>query len=427
MNRPKSLHFSIIFFFALSSIVTFLMLGSYVVYDYRNELRSNLHNSLTVFADDVVRHELYQNDPKRIKENFHLLEGYHDAPFVALFDHLDFSVYGDESAIEPGFNVVRVLPDDRFLVVSSGLDAVNSKTTLFASKLLMVFGTVLLLFILIFVYLLNRLFKPLRCLVRFCQASSSEKGNLPLCSGSTEVIDLKKAIVGLLESNQTLCKQKQDIFKEAAHEIKSPIAILKARLALFKQNREFDKATFVRESEDDIRTISNKLRELLFLKEIEWEMQKKKEPVAMQGQCALMQEAFRPILEKKGLTMVSNWEEDFTLSVHKEAMQKVMQAVFENIFMHTKNNSTITNYVDAKNRRLHIVNEMGDESDETLFSSYIGSKMIERLADKLDYSYEVKEEQGLFYTTIVFGVSQKSVTVGRGEGVKKRAENASAR
>lgn len=403
------------------------MLGSYVVYDYRNELRSNLHNSLTVFADDVVRHELYLNDPTRIKESFHLLEGYHDAPFVALFDHLDFSIYGDESAIEPGFNVVRVLPDERFLVVSSGLDAVNSKTMLFASRLLMVFGTVLLLFILIFVYFLNRLFKPLRCLVRFCQASSSEKGSLPLCSGSTEVIDLKKAIVGLLESNQTLCKQKQDIFKEAAHEIKSPIAILKARLALFKQNREFDKATFVRESEDDIRTISNKLRELLFLKEIEWEMQKKKEPVAMQGQCALMQEAFRPILEKKGLTMVSNWEEDFTLSVHKEAMQKVMQAVFENIFMHTKNNSIITNYVDAKNRRLHIVNEMGDESDETLFSSYIGSKMIERLADKLDYSYEVKEEQGLFYTTIVFGVSQKSVKVGRGEGVKKRAENASAR
>lgn len=383
------------------------MLGSYVVYDYHKELRNNLHNSLTVFADDVVRHELYLNDPKRIKENFHLLEGYHDAPFVALFDHLDFSIYEEERSIEPGFNVVRVLPDERFLVVSSGLDAVNSKTVLFASKLLMVFGTVLLLFILIFVYLLNRLFQPLHCLVRFCQDSSSEKESLPLCSGSAEVIDLKKAIVGLLESNQTLCKQKQDIFKEAAHEIKSPIAILKARLALFKQNGEFDKATFVQESEDDIRTISNKLRELLFLKEIEWEMQKKKEPVAMQQQCAMMQEAFRPILEKKGLTMASNWEEDFTLSVHKEAMQKVMQAVFENIFMHTKNNSTITNYVDAKNRRLHIVNEMGDESDETLFSSFIGSKMIERLADKLDYSYEVKEENGLFYTTIVFGVSEK--------------------
>ena len=90
-------------------------------------------------------------------------------------------------------------------------------------------------------------------------------------------------------------------------------------------------------------------------------------------------------------------------------MQKVMQAVFENIFMPTKNNTTITNYVDSKNRRLHIVNEMGDKSDETLFSSYIGSKMIERLAGKLDYAYDVQEKEGMSYTTIVFDVSEKVV------------------
>lgn len=409
MNKPRSLHFSIIFFFAVSSVVTFLMLGSYVVYDYHKELSNNLHSSLSVFADDVVRHKLYQNDPNTIKESFHLLEGYHEAPFVALFDHLSFDLSQDKPPEDQVCRVVRKLPNDRYLVVSSGLDAVNSKTRHFVYKLLSVFGTVLLLFILIFAYFLNRLFLPLRCLVRFCQDSSAEKKSMPLCSGSTEVTDLKKAIVGLMESNQALCKQKQDIFKEAAHEIKSPIAILKARLSLFKQNEDFDKAAFIQESEDDIRTISNKLRELLFLKEIEWDMQKKKESVAMQQQCAMMQEAFKPILEKKGLTMVSNWEEDFTLSVHKEAMRKVMQAVFENIFMHTKNNTTITNYVDSKNRRLYIVNEMGDKSDETLFSSYIGSKMIERLAGKLDYAYDVQEKEGMFYTTIVFGVSEKVV------------------
>ena len=281
----------------------------------------------------------------------------------------------------------------------------------FVLKLLLVVGTVLLLFILIFNYFLNRLLLPLRCLVNFCKDSSSDKDSIPICSGGSEVNDLKEAIIGLLEANQTLCKQKQDIFKEAAHEIKSPIAILKARLSLFKQDENIDKATFVQESEDDIKTISNKLRELLFLKEIEWDMQKLKESISMQEQCSMMQMAFKPILEKKGLTMVSNWEEDFSLSVHKEAMQKVMQAVFENIFMHTKNNSTITNHVDSKMRRLHIVNEMGDESDETLFSSFIGSKMIARLADKLDYTYEVEERDGLFYTTIVFNASEERCKV----------------
>lgn len=360
-------------------------------------------------AEDVVRHELYKNDPETIKANFHFLEEYHDSPFVALFDHLTFSIHDEKPLIKELCSVIKKLPDNRYLAVTSGRDAVKSKMLEFVVKLLLVFGTVLLLFILIFTYFLDRLFTPLRCLVRFCNDSSSKEAVMPLCSGSSEVDNLKKAIIDLLESNQTLCQQKQDIFKEAAHEIKSPIAILKARLALFKQNDNIDKATFVQESEDDIKTISNKLRELLFLKEIEWDMQKKKESISMQEQCSMMQMAFKPILEKKGLTMVSNWGEDFTLSVHKEAMQKVMQAVFENIFMHTKNNSTITNHVDTKTRRLYIVNEMGSKSDETLFSSFIGSKMIARLADKLDYTYEVEEKDGLFYTTIVFNSSdQKS-------------------
>ncbi len=387
------------------------MLGSYVVYDYHKELSTNLKNTMHVMAEDVIRHELYKSDPATIKSSFHLLEAYHESPFVALFDNLRFSIYDEKPAQLEVCSVVKKLPDERFLVVQSGRDAVKSKLLEFILKLVLVFGTVLLLFIVIFTYFLNRLFLPLRCLVRFCQDSSSEKESMPLCSGSAEVDNLKKAIIGLLESNQTLCKQKQDIFKEAAHEIKSPIAILKARLALFKQNNNIDKMTFIQESEEDIKTISNKLRELLFLKEIEWDMQKRKESISMQEQCAMMQEAFKPILEKKGLSMVSNWEEDFCLSVHKEAMQKVMQAVFENIFMHTKNNSTITNYVDSKNRRLHIVNEIGDKSDETLFSSYIGSKMIARLADKLDYTYGVEERNGQFFTTIVFNSSEQKCEI----------------
>jgi len=411
LNKPRSLQFSIISFFAVSTIITFLMLGAYVIYDYHKELSTNLENSLTVMAEDVVRHELYKKDPAAIKSNFHFLEEYHEAPFVALFDHLTFAIHDARPVNEEVCSVIRKLPDGRYLEVSSGRDAIKMKMVSFILKLLLVFGTVLLLFILIFNYFLNRLFLPLRCLVNFCKDTSSDKESIPICSGGSEVNDLKEAIIGLLESNQLLCKQKQDIFKEAAHEIKSPIAILKARLSLFKQNDEFDKKVFVQESEDDIKTISNKLRELLFLKEIEWDMQKQKESISMQEQCSMMQMAFKPILEKKGLTMVSNWEEDFTLSVHKEAMQKVMQAVFENIFMHTKNNSTITNHVDSKLRRLHIVNEMGDKSDETLFSSFIGSKMIARLADKLDYIYEVEEKDEKFYTTIVFNASEEKCEI----------------
>jgi two-component system OmpR family sensor kinase len=80
-----------------------------------------------------------------------------------------------------------------------------------------------------------------------------------------------------------------------------------------------------------------------------------------------------------------------------------MQAVFENIFMHTKNHSVIRTTVDPKRRRLEIVNAVGTKSDETLFSSHIGSKMIDRLSGKLGYRYETLQNDGLFTTVITFG------------------------
>ena len=79
-----------------------------------------------------------------------------------------------------------------------------------------------------------------------------------------------------------------------------------------------------------------------------------------------------------------------------------MQAVFENIFMHTKNSTTIKTYVDKEKHQLRIVNEIGLEGDEVLFSSRIGTKLIQRLAQKLDYEYKAEEKDGFFYTTITF-------------------------
>jgi len=402
LKKRRSLQQSVIFYFLLSSVVTFLLLGSYVVYSYHAELKASLRMSLQVLCEDVVRHKLYTEDAEAIRRNFHLLEAYHSAPFVDLFDDLTFTVT-DTFPHSEDLSVVATLPDGRYLKVHSDTARIEQKTRDLTLRLAAVFGVILLLFVLVFSLLLTRLLHPLRCLVRFCRSRAGDEKVAPACSGSAEVNELKNAIVTLLHANRTLCREKQNIFKEAAHEIKAPIAVLKARLSLFAQDDAFEKARFVAESEADIATISSKLKELIFLKEIEWDMQQGREDVPMQEQCRLMQQAFMPILEKKGLTMVSNFEQDFTLHIHKAAMQKVMQAVFENIFMHTKNHSVIRTTVDPKRRRLEIVNEIGSKSDETLFSSHIGSQMINRLADKLGYRYETREQVGVFSTVITFG------------------------
>ena len=78
--------------------------------------------------------------------------------------------------------------------------------------------------------------------------------------------------------------------------------------------------------------------------------------------------------------------------------------------MHTKNRTIIQTTVDPKLRRLEIVNEVGNKSDETLFSSHIGSKMIDRLSHKLGYRYETRQEDGLFRTIITFGKDEETCT-----------------
>lgn len=245
---------------------------------------------------------------------------------------------------------------------------------------------------------LNKKFSALHCLIDFAAVYSKQNKELPVCDGSYEVKNLRDAILALIDTNEYLCEQKQELFKEAAHELKSPLAVLKARLSLFEKQEAYTKDEFINEAKEDISIISSKLKELLFLKSIEWDMKFQKVSLNMEDNCKLMQKVFAPILEKKNIKVDSNWEEGFVIFTHKEAMQKVIQAIFENIFIHTKPNSTII--VNAKPNVISIKNEIDIKGEGGLFSSHIGIKMIQRLSSKLAYEYETSDDGKYFYTRL---------------------------
>lgn len=398
----------VIYYFIMISMVAFLILFSYIAYDYRQALKQHLTGSLSVMAEDIIRHGSYELPADKLKGSFHHLEAYHDDPFVGLFDDLSFSYAVSHPEDEDGsLRFVRRLPDDRYLIISSTLKTIDERSSMFILRHLLVFATILILFILVFDRLLKRLFRPLSCLVRFCDDSSTGHQGLPLCQGTSEVDALREAIVGLIKTNQRLCENREDIFKEAVHEIKSPIAILKARFYLFKQRSEYERGQFIQEGLEDIDVATHRLKELLFLKSIELDLQKREETISVKEQYQSMQKTFEPILEKKRLRLESDMRQDFTLVVQKDAMIKVMQAIFENIFMHTKNGSVIRDHIDPEKYQMLIINEIGTKSDETLFSSYIGSKIISRLSKKLGYTYITSEDGIYFYTTITFETRAK--------------------
>ncbi len=401
MSNNRSIQTTILIYISISAAFLMLALGVFVVFNHTKSLKNDLVYKMHIMADDIVEHEHYLMPPKTLKKYFTSNESYHKESYSSYIGEIEFNYLDSIDTILGELSVYRQLPNNSYLVVTSTSKDISRQV----NELLIRLGAVLVVIfssIILGLYLiLNKFLYPLKRLVDYCHNSSLDSNSLDKCDGSYEIDSLKEAIVGLEKSNQTLCKEKQNIFKEAAHEIKTPIAILKARLALYDKS-DMPKDEFVADSMDDISTISNKLRELIFLKAIEFDVQKAKESVGMQTQCSMMQQLFRPILEKKEIEMISDLEEDFSLFIHREAIGRVMQAVFENIFMHTKNGTTIKTHVDKEKHQLSIINEIGAQSDEVLFSSHIGTKLIQRLADKLEYEYSAHEKDGFFYTTITF-------------------------
>ena len=386
---------------SLGAFVLISALGVFLVVNHTRSLEKDLINKMTIMSEDIVDHNIYTESSKSLKEFFMSKSNHHKESFERYISNIEFKYVDALKEELPHLSIVKKLPNGSYLIISSSSNYIDKEVKKLLLNLLIVLISILGIIIFGLHLLLKKLLFPLKCLVDYCHNSPNTISASLKCEGSYEVNSLRKAIIELQGTNKRLCQEKQEIFKEAAHEIKTPIAILKARLSLFKKS-DMSKEDFVKESNGDIATISNKLRELIFLKAIEWDIRQAKESVQIQNQCLMMQQLFKPILEKKALKMISNFEDDFSVFIHKESMGRVMQAIFENIFTHTKNGTTVEIYIDAKKQQISVVNEIGETSDDMLFSSQIGTKLIERLAQELEYEYSAHEEDDFFYTAISF-------------------------
>ncbi len=395
----SSMQSNIVRFFFLSTLMAMSFTLAYISYSYKKELEANIEGALGLMLSDIAREHLdfgLHNEEMEffsdeIKKN----------AYGKLFDDMKIEALSQLPEDEPDrISTYEKLGDKEYLYLSCSRELLNKKVIHFTLSTFALFMIIYITLAGAFLVYVRSQFRSLHCLVDFCTSHQEDKNATPVCNGTYEVKNLRNAILSLITKNENLCEQRQELFKEAAHELKSPIAVLKARLALFEKDESMDKKAFVLESQGDIARITSKLKELLFLKSIEWDMQLPREDVNMEDNCKMMQDAFEPILRKKSVNVDSQWEESFVIHTYKDAMQKVLQAVFENIFIHTKENTTI--YVRAKPNEIAITNEIGSKKDIPLFSSYIGMKMIERLSDKLAYEYRTSSDEKYFYTSLIF-------------------------
>lgn len=395
----KSMQSNIIVFFFLSAFLAMSFTLTYVSFSYHNQLEENIKGALSLMLSDI-KYEHYADDMHHAEMVFFSQE-IQKSSYGKLFDDLRLDVTKvKKDEMESRVSGFVELENGDYLNLSCSRILLEQKVTSFILNTAGLFMLIFVILISLFILYVKGQFRSLHCLVDFCSSYQDDKSIVPVCDGTYEVKSLRDAILSLIAQNDYLCDQKQELFKEAAHELKSPIAVLKARLSLFEKDTKMAKDDFIFNSKNDISHITSKLKEIIFLKSIEWDMQLPRVDVNMEDNCKMMQDAFGPILQKKMVQVDSNWEESFIIHTYKDAMQKVLQAVFENIFIHTKQNSTIV--VRAKPNEIFIKNEVGGGDDIPLFSSYIGMKMIERLAPKLSYEYKTSSDEKFFYTRLIF-------------------------
>jgi K+-sensing histidine kinase KdpD len=194
------------------------------------------------------------------------------------------------------------------------------------------------------------------------------------------------------------------MFKEIAHEMKSPIAIMQARISLLTYDHSSSNVEkYINDTNEDIESLKSIIYELLFLEEIELDIQNAhKTKISMKDECELMQGRFGPILELNEIVVNASWDGDFFIYSFQHSMRKVMQAVYENVFMHTKKGSTINVKIDASTKTITITNRSKPSTDNSFKSTNIGTKIIQRLSKKLKFDFKTTEEENIYTTIISF-------------------------
>ena len=393
-----------IILFSISTLLISMLLMIYVThYFFKERLKEDLEGHLRAISDYIVKSELELVDTKKLKSTLSSNKILFFMSDKNILDSLNIELSSQNQGQKEDHIFVETKVSDQkwmMLYVSKDLLDINNKTISVLSIILFI---ILFLSSLIIILRIRFLFEPMNSLIQLCNDVREKSNSITICNPhNKELFKLKKAITSLMDTNRNLCDSKVDIFKEAAHELKSPLAVMQARLTLLQDDKKYELEDYIDETNSDIIFLNSKLNELLFLKEIESGMSHEYvEEVSLKEQCELMRHRFHRMLEVKGVRIETNWSESFMVNAHLKVLQKVMQAIYENVFIHAKPQSIIYVKTFAQVKKIVITNTTNkDNINHT--SSHIGFQIIKRLSTKLGYEFSTKKDNNYFITTIKF-------------------------
>ncbi|MCX6074287.1 MAG: hypothetical protein NTY39_08215 [Campylobacterales bacterium] len=307
------------------------------------------------------------------------------------------------SKIHPNtITVMTKLSNGAYFVATSDTKIIEKSLHRLAMTLYLLFFGALALLTFIFYTILQKLLDPMEQLARACITIDLEENSthLPLSSASVEIQRVGQALQTLVDKITFLREKERQLFKETAHQFKTPLAILKARLDSYALNPTANKEQFLRQANGDIGKLLKYLKELLIVQESQISDKENSILIDMESLIANASTYATPLLQRKHQSVDLQRGNSFTLTTHSQSFTKLILTILENCINHAPENATITISLYPKEGEIVFANPITSDKSPALFNSNLGLTIIRRLSSALNLQLSVKQHDNIFLLSI---------------------------
>lgn len=245
------------------------------------------------------------------------------------------------------------------------------------------------------IYFIRKLLSPLNHLANQCKNYKS--GNQFYTNKKDvgdEIKQIESALNMLIHRFEKLRIKDKELFATATHELKTPLAILKARVEKFQHNKEYKKDAFINDINEDIKRLYLEIQSMLYFNIFDFD-EKTDISVTQSIKDAISKV---DLLLKNRELEVEIIGDDFILHTRQNLFSKMFMSVFENAIAYAKVKSTIKITLDSK--IIKIQNAQGGEIN--LFSSKLGTKILRKLCSELNFTFDIIKDSTNYEIIIYF-------------------------
>lgn len=289
------------------------------------------------------------------------------------------------------------LANNYYLNAISDHRKIDEATYKYTQVLIFRYVVSLIVILLIAIVALDFYMKPLEQLAIKTKMWKRENPyDFVLDDASSEIKEVSSAFDGLVRRLESYRKKEAELFKEAAHELKTPLALMRSRLDVYEASDHYEKEKFIAELGQDIERLTRELKNVLFLESSDFEESSTIDVIHI---FKTLERKMDILIQRKGLKLELPIH-TFDVVASEKLLFKVLSALLENAITYARENSVVEVGCLPVERKLWIYNKIGTE--KYLFSSKIGEKILKRLRNEIGFDYKIDQNKDAFRIELTF-------------------------